>query len=57
MQGDEVVQEGAEEEFEEMAWGEVNNIPLPIEMVKKARSKDMQHMKDNIFKVDKKEEA
>lgn len=40
-----------------MAWGDVNDIPLQIEIVKKARSEEVYHMEDNVFNVVKKEEA
>jgi len=42
---------------EEYAWDDVNDIAVPIEMVKKARRVEMGHMKNKIFKVVKKEEA
>jgi hypothetical protein len=52
---------GAEAEdaaYDEVCAGnDVSGIALPIEMVKKARMEDMGHMKNNIFKVVKKEEA
>lgn len=54
VQVDEVAREGTEEEAGEMAWDDVNDIPLPLEEVRKARLGEMQHMKDNIFKFAKK---
>ena len=41
----------------EYAWDDVNDIELPMELVKKARKEEMMHMKGNIFKVVKKSEA
>jgi hypothetical protein len=45
------------EEVGEYAWDDVNDIPLPLDMVKAARFEEMGHMKGKIFKVVKKEEA
>ena len=42
---------------EEFAWDDVNNIALPLELVKKARQEEMSYMKGKIFKVVKKSEA
>ena len=42
---------------EEIAWDDVNNIALPLELVKKARQEEMNYMKGKIFKVVKKSEA
>jgi len=42
---------------DEFAWDDVNDIALPIELVRKARCEEMQHMKGKIFKVVKKSEA
>jgi hypothetical protein len=42
---------------EEYAWDDVNDMALPIDMVKKARREEMVHMKGNIYKVVKKSEA
>jgi hypothetical protein len=43
--------------FHEYAWDDVNNIPLPLDLVKKARKEEMDHMKGKIFKVVKRAEA
>ncbi len=40
--------------LEEIAWDDVNNIPLPIDLVRKARAEEMNFMKGKIFKVVKK---
>ena len=40
---------------DEFAWDDVNNFPLPLNEVQKARKEDMGHMNDKIFKVVKKE--
>ena len=45
------------EDFEEYAWDDVNDIPLPLDKVKEARLEEMGHMKGRIFKVVKKDEA
>ena len=42
---------------DEFAWDDVNNFPLPLNEVRKARKEEMGHMKDKIFKVVRKEEA
>jgi hypothetical protein len=42
---------------EEFAWDDVNDIRLPLELVRKARAEEMSHMKGKIFKVVKKAEA
>ena len=39
---------------EEFAWDDVNNIALPLELVKTARQEEMSYMKGKIFKVVKK---
>jgi len=44
-------------EMEEYAWDDVNDIRLPLELVRKAREEEMTHMKGKIFKVVKKPEA
>jgi len=36
---------------EEYAWDAVNNIQIPIELVRKARTEEMPHMRGKIFKV------
>jgi hypothetical protein len=41
----------------EYAWGDVRNIELPIDQVRKARKEEMAHMAGNIFKVVNKREA
>ena len=41
----------------EYAWDDVNNIALPLQLVKEARKEEMGHMKGKIFKVVKKAEA
>ena len=41
----------------EYAWDDVNDIELPMELVKKAGKEEMMHTKGNIFKVVKKSEA
>ena len=43
--------------FDEYAWDDVNNIPLPMHLVKEARSEEMAHMKGSIFKIVKRAEA
>ena len=43
--------------FNEYTWDDVNNIPLPVDLVKKARREEMGHMKGKIFKVVKRAEA
>jgi hypothetical protein len=45
------------ENFDEYAWDDVNDIPLPLDQVKAARMEEMGHMKGKIFKVVKREEA
>jgi hypothetical protein len=42
---------------DEFALDDVNNIPLPLDEVRKARKEEMSHMKHKIFKVVKKGEA
>jgi hypothetical protein len=44
-------------DYDKYAWGDINDIALPLDLVKKARKEEMMHMKNNIFKVVKKEEA
>ena len=47
-----------EEEYQgEFAWDDVNDIELPIGLVKAARREEMVHMKGNIFRVVPKSEA
>lgn len=41
----------------EFAWDDVNKIPLPIELVRKARSEEINHMKRKASKVVKRSEA
>ena len=41
---------------EEFAWDDVNNIALPLELVKTARQEEMSHIEGKIFKVVKKSE-
>ena len=41
----------------EYAWDDVNDSELPIEAVKEARKEEMEHMKNNTFKVVKRSEA
>ena len=48
---------GKAEEGEEFAWDDVNNIALPLQLVRKARQEEMRCMKGKIFKVVKKSEA
>ena len=43
--------------FAEFAWDDVNNIPLPVNLVKEARREEMGHMKGKIFKVVKRAES
>lgn len=57
MQVEEVGRDDAGEDDFEMVWDDVNDIPLPLETVNNARREEMQHMKGNLFKVVKKEEA
>jgi hypothetical protein len=49
--------EAEAENFDEYAWDDVNDIPLPLDQVKAARKEEMGHMKGKIFKVVKREEA
>ena len=52
--------EGKEDQVDdgrEVAWGDVNDIELPVELVRAARREEMDHMKGKIFKVVKKSEA
>ena len=44
-------------EDSEYAWDDVNDMELPLDLVKKARKEEMEHMKGKIFKVVKKSEA
>ena len=43
--------------LEEYAWDDVNDMELPLDMVRAARKEEMEHMKGRIFKVVKREEA
>lgn len=52
-----VVGVGHAEETEEFAWGAVNNIPLPIDLVTKAGAEAMSHLEGKLFEVVKKSEA
>jgi hypothetical protein len=54
---EEYEEEVKEESFDEYAWDDVNNIPLPLDQVRAARLEEMGHMKGKIFKVVKREEA
>jgi hypothetical protein len=51
------VEDKEAENTNEYAWDDVNDIPLPLDLVKAARFEEMGHMKNKIFKVVKKEEA
>ena len=55
--GDMKTLEGYDYAEGEYAWDDVNDIALPLELVKKERKEEMGHMKGKIFEVVKKEEA
>ena len=47
----------AQKLWDEYAWDDVNNIQLPMNLVKEARQEEMGHMKGKIFKIVKRTEA
>ena len=55
--GQEVGRLDVEKNWNEVAWDDVNDIELPIEMVRAARREEMEHMRGKIFTVVKKAEA
>ena len=50
-------EKGEQDQMNEYAWDDVNDMELPIEKVREARTEEMKYMKGKTFKVVKKSEA
>ena len=47
-------EKGEQDQMNEYAWDDVNDMELPIEKVREARTEEMKYMKGKTFKVVKK---
>ena len=48
---------GEQDQIDEYAWDDVNDMELPIEKVREARTEEIKYMKGTTFKVVEKSEA